>query len=56
MHHIINQLILIAGSWNESGQQDKVLEHQFEIALFNLQLEANTDHEGAMEILLTSLC
>lgn len=55
MQTIINQLILIAGSWNHSGQQDKFLEHQFEIALFNLQLETNTDHEGAMNILLTAL-
>lgn len=55
MQAIVNQLILLAGSWNHSGQQDKYLEYQFEVALFNLQLETNTDHEGAMDILLSAL-
>ncbi|WP_155961309.1 hypothetical protein [Sporosarcina sp. P33] len=55
MQHIINQLILIAGAWNDSGQQDKVLEQQFDNALKSLQQETNTDQSGAMDILLSAL-
>ncbi|ARK25979.1 hypothetical protein SporoP37_15745 [Sporosarcina sp. P37] len=55
MQHIINQLILTAGAWNESGQRDKVLENQFDQYLFELQLLTDTDHDGAMHILLRSL-
>ena len=52
---IINQLILTAGAWNESGQKDKLLEWQFELHLFELQLATDTDHDGAMDILLDAI-
>lgn len=55
MQAIINQLILTAGAWNESGQKDKLLEYQFDRYLFDLQLIEKTDHDGAMKILLAAI-
>ncbi|MCG3089159.1 hypothetical protein [Sporosarcina cyprini] len=55
MEHIINQLILTAGAWNETGQSDKYLEKQFEGYLNALQRVAGTDQEGAMQLLLKEL-
>ena len=51
---LIDLLILTAGSWNATGQTDKKLENDFDRYLKLLQIETNTDYEGAMQILLNS--
>lgn len=55
MQHIINQLILIVGSWNATGQTDKRLEHQFDQKLTELEQATKTKREGALNILLNYL-
>lgn len=52
MQHILNQLILIVGSWNVTGQTDKRLERQFDQKLTELEQATKTEREGALNILL----
>lgn len=55
MQHIINQLILIAGSWNATGQTDKHLESQFDYWLGQLAKVAKTGREEALNLLVEHL-
>ena len=53
--HIINQLILVTGAWNDTGQKDKRLEQQFGSLLNELRITAGTTPEGAVQLLMESL-
>lgn len=55
MKDIINQLILTAGAWRDSGSKDKHLERQFSHLLNELRWAAGTTPEGALELLLAEL-
>lgn len=52
---IIDQLILTAGAWRDSGGKDKHLERQFSNLLNELRWEAGTTPEGALDLLLAEL-
>ena len=54
MQEIINRLIIVAFQWNQTGQMNEALKKQFKLLMTELAAEANTDFEGAMQILLTS--
>ncbi|PSL42156.1 hypothetical protein B0H99_101404 [Planomicrobium soli] len=49
--YILNQLILIAGSWEATGEQDKGLEQQFESKL----AELHPVRKNALDILYRHL-
>lgn len=53
MNKIIDQLILVAGQWQQFG--DKKYEREFSYWLNELRWAANTSPEGALEILLAEL-
>ena len=52
---IIDQLILTAGAWRDSGGKDKHLNRQFSILLNELAQVANVTVEETTELLLAEL-
>lgn len=54
MQEIINRLIIVAFQWNQTGQMNDSLKKLFKSLMAELAAIANTDFEGAMQILLTS--
>lgn len=54
MQETINRLIIIAFSWNQTGQTNDLLKKQFKSLMNELASKSNTDFEGAMKILLAS--
>jgi len=50
--YLANALIIAAGQWNNSGQQDEQLERVAAEYLGRLQMALGTDREGAVAYLL----